>query len=323
MGGADPTENLMTRVIVRLLSVTALAAGGILVAVGGATGAEAQSVTFDCTGSAQSWVVPANVTSATFDVLGAQGGVGDDGQLDRPSAPAGLGGHTTATIAVTPGETIQINVGCAGSDSLGATAPGGFGGSPGGNGGIGGDLGTGGGGGGSSDVRQGGTALTNRVVVAGGGGGSGGANGVSSTATEVGGGGDGGGTAGVDGVSSANAGGGGGGTQLANGAGGGIADCESSGVPGAAGTDGAGGAGGSGPTFGAGGGGGGGYRSGGGGAGCVNGGGGGGGAGFAVASATGVTQAVGVQAGDGRVVVTFTPGTPAAAPVQAQPAFTG
>jgi hypothetical protein len=321
----------MTRVIVRLLSVTALAASGILIAVGGATGAEAQSVTFDCTGSAQSWVVPANVTSATFDVLGAQGGVGDDGQVDRPSAPAGLGGHTTATIGVTPGETIQINVGCAGSDSLGnAGAPGGFGGSPGGNGGIGGDLGTGGGGGGSSDVRQGGTALTNRMVVAGGGGGSGGANGVTPTAvnaaaTEVGGGGDGGGTAGVDGVASANAGGGGGGTQTANGVGGtDAAGCgKAVGVPGADGTDGAGGAGGTDPTFGAGGGGGGGYRSGGGGAGCINGGGGGGGAGFAAASATGVTHAVGVRAGDGQVVVTFTPGTPAAAPVQAQPAFTG
>jgi len=141
-----------TRTLARLLFVAALGTGGAIAASAGATSVAAPTVqTFECTGDAQSWVVPANVTSATFEAWGAQGGVGDDGSLERPSADAGLGGHTTATIAVTPGETIQINVGCAGSDSLGnAGAPGGFGGSPGGDGGVGGDLGTGGGGGGTT-----------------------------------------------------------------------------------------------------------------------------------------------------------------------------
>jgi hypothetical protein len=50
----------------------------------------------------------------------------------------------------------------------------------------------------------------------------------------------------------------------------------------------------------------------------VNGSGGGGGSGFAIASATGVVQEVGVQSGNGRVVITYTPIIPAA-----QPAFTG
>lgn len=321
----------MIRIAARIASVAALSLGAAVVlsdsssvAVDAPSGP--QSVAFECTGAAQNWVVPLGVTSATFDAFGAQGGIGDDGQLDRPSSAAGLGGHTTATIPVTAGETIQINVGCAGSNSLGASAPGGFGGSPGGNGGVGGDLGTGGGGGGSSDARQGGVALTNRVVVAGGGGGSGGANGVAPTDVSAaagtdGAGGGGGGTAGVAGNDTANAGGGGGGTQAANGAGGATGTCTSTGVVGGAGTDVKGGDGGTHPTFGAGGGGGGGFLGGGGGAGCVNGGGGGGGAGFAMVGATGVANETGVRSGNGRVVVTFT--VVIAQVVQIQPVFTG
>jgi hypothetical protein len=322
----------MIRIASRIVSVAALALGASVVMAGSSTVAVnaadgPQTLPFECTGAAQNWVVPAGVTSATFDAFGAQGGVGDDGSLSRPSAPAGLGGHTTATIPVTPGETIEINVGCAGSDSLGATAPGGFGGSPGGNGGHGGDLGTGGGGGGSSDVRQGGTALTNRVVVAGGGGGSGGANGV--TAAVVGEGGAGGGNSGVAGQGTANANGGDPGTQAANGNGGTVpVGCQSTGVAGQNGTDAKGGDGGTNPTFGAGGGGGGGYRSGGGGAGCVNGGGGGGGAGFAMVGATGLASETGVRSGNGHVQVTFTVvvvpvPVVIATVVNIQPAFTG
>jgi hypothetical protein len=322
----------MIRLASRVVSVAALALGASVVMAGTSNvalnAADApQGVPFECTGGAQSWVVPAGVTSATFDVFGAQGGVGDDGQVDpfRASSDAGLGGHTTATIPVTPGETIQINVGCAGADSTGSASPGGFGGSPGGNGGIGGDLASGGGGGGSSDVRQGGTTLTNRVVVAGGGGGSGGANGE----TTDGEGGAGGGTAGVAGGGTANANGGEPGTQAANGAGGTLPiECESDSDEGQDGTDANGGDGGTDPAFGAGGGGGGGYRSGGGGAGCVNGGGGGGGAGFAMVGATGVANEVGVRSGDGHVLVTFTVVVPVPVPVVApivniQPAFTG
>ncbi len=310
----------MIRTSLRLVAVAALATGAGMFVVGGSDAAETgptQTATFECTGAAQQWVVPADVHFATFDVFGAQGGTGDDGQLDRPSTAPGTGGHTTATIPVVPGETIQINVGCAGADSaaFGVEPLGGFGGSPGGNGGAGGDLGNGGGGGGSSDVRQGGTALANRVVVAGGGGGSGGSN---DAETTDGVGGDGGGESGEPGAGDFDAGGGEPGTQTENGIGGDITTCQSTGVEGQDGSDTKGGDGGTDPTFGAGGGGGGGYHGGGGGAGCVNGGGGAGGSGFAMAGATGVTSDVGVRSGDGQVIVTF-----AAEIVELQPLLAG
>ena len=119
--------------------------------------AAADTETFDFTGAAQTWTVPAGVTSATFDLYGAEGG-----KNPRPFAAA-LGGRATATIAVTPGAAIQVNVGGRGQVS---PSTGGF------NGGGQGLL-TGGGGGGASDIRIGGTALADRVLVAGGGGGSG------------------------------------------------------------------------------------------------------------------------------------------------------
>ena len=69
------------------------------------------------------------------------------------TAPGGNGGETVATVAVTPGESIQVNVGCHGTDSPSNTpGAGGF------NGGADGGLGVnagGGGGGGASDVRRG------------------------------------------------------------------------------------------------------------------------------------------------------------------------
>jgi hypothetical protein len=112
--------------------------------------ASATTETFNFTGAAQTWTVPAGLTEATFDLYGAQGG----GIPGDPLFLPGLGGRATATIAVTPGASIQVNVG--------------------GQGGIfGGGGGFNGGGGGASDIRIGGTALTDRVLVAGGGGGSG------------------------------------------------------------------------------------------------------------------------------------------------------
>lgn len=313
----------------QLAAVASLAFGAFVLAAGSPqaqTTGPTQTQDFSCTGAAVNWVVPANVNSVQVEAWGASGGIGDDGSISRPSSPAGLGGYTKATIATTPGETLQINVGCKGTDSVGAPPLGGFGGSPGGNGGIGGDAASGGGGGGSSDVRQGGTGTANRAVVAGGGGGSGGNNGVTvpvgvgAQATNDGHGGDGGDTSGVAGEGAGDPSypvtGGGAGTQAANGAGGANVTCESTFKAGQPGTEAAGGAGGTQPTFGAGGGGGGGYKGGGGGAGCVAGSGGGGGSGFALASATGVAQTVGVQTGNGRVLLTY-------ATTILQPAFTG
>ena len=326
----------MLRRVLSLASLSGLAFGALVLAAGSPeaqTVGATQTQEFGCTGAPVSWVVPANVSSITVEAWGAQGGRGDNREGDHVPALAGLGGHTKATIAVTPGETLQVAVGCQGHDSSGGGTAGGFGGSPGGNGGIGGDAGGGGSGGGSSDVRQGGTASTNRVVVAGGGGGSAGipnepAVPVGQVACAVvivpndGHGGDGGGTDAEPGGGSDpcfnEVTGGTGGTQTANGTGGTNVSCTATFKAGQDGTEAAGGNGGSQPTYGAGGGGGGGYKGGGGGAGCVEGSGGGGGSGFAVASATAVVQEVGVQTGDGRIVITYTPIIPAA-----QPAFTG
>lgn len=95
--------------------------------------------TFEYTGAPESWIVPAGVTSATFDLYGAQG----------TGSTGGKGGRITATLNVTAGTTYQIQVGGIGYNG-GAS-----------------------GGGGASDVRGGAFALTDRLLVAGGGGGTG------------------------------------------------------------------------------------------------------------------------------------------------------
>jgi hypothetical protein len=124
--------------------------------------------TFNYTGSAQTFTVPSGVTSITFDIQGAQGGFG----YGAPAAIPGLGGRVQGTITTTPGEVLQINVGGAGG--AGGTTIGGTAGWNGG--GVGGGWSggrSGGGGGGASDIRRGGTALTDRIIVAAGGGGTG------------------------------------------------------------------------------------------------------------------------------------------------------
>ena len=111
---------------------------------------------FEYTGGEQTFAVPSGVRHLRIAASGA-GGAGFD-------ETANSAGFVRATIPVTPGETLYVYVGGEG------TISGGF------NGG-----GNGGGctifcygGGGASDVRQGGDALADRVVVAGGSGGSGG-----------------------------------------------------------------------------------------------------------------------------------------------------
>ena len=125
--------------------------------------ASATTETFNYTGAAQTWTVPAGVTEATFDLYGAQG---HGGCCPFSAFPGGLGGRATATIPVTAGTSIQVNVGGQGGDDVG-----GFNG-----GGASGTVGIGGwGGGGASDIRVGDYGLADRVLVAGGGGGSAGA----------------------------------------------------------------------------------------------------------------------------------------------------
>ena len=118
--------------------------------------------TFTETGGAQTWTVPAGVTSATFTLYGAEGAAQGAG-----IAKAGVGAEVTATVTVTPGTVLQVNVGQVG----------GVGESFGGGGSGYSAAGGGGGGGGASDIRapasDGTYPLANRLLVAGGGGGGG------------------------------------------------------------------------------------------------------------------------------------------------------
>jgi hypothetical protein len=249
--------------------------------------AGAITVTFSFTGAAQTFTVPAGVTSITIDALGAQGGSGGSFSPGVGGA-GGLGGEAQATISVLPGTNLQVNVGGQG-------------------GGIGAGAAQAGGGGGASDVRSGANTLGDRLVVAGGGGGGGGA-----TNATAGVGGPGGGTTGGGGGgSSCGSGGGGGGTQSGGGAGG---TGSNPGNPGSLGQGGTpagtltGGAGGfnggatGGPPTGGGGGGGGYYGGGGGDTSCAAGGGAGGGSGF-TPFGTGMTN--GVRSGNGQVTITY------------------
>jgi hypothetical protein len=159
-------------------------AGGFLVGLGAmADPAGATTTTFNYTGGAQTWTVPAGVTRVKFVVDGAQG-------AGSSLVPGGLGGEVTDELAVTPGQEITIVVGGAGNvPAVGScgTNPGGFngGGASHSNGFA--QCGPkGNSGGGASDVRIGpGSAfvypspldtmsLRDRVLVAGGGGGAGG-----------------------------------------------------------------------------------------------------------------------------------------------------
>lgn len=128
------------------------------------------SMTFNFTGSMQTFVVPAICGShITVKCWGAQGGNG--GPVGN--GQGGLGGYAQADVPVSPGETLYVYVGGKGQDYILSTSTGGWNGGGGTNASSD-DNKRPGAGGGASDVRKNGTTLNNRVVVAGGGGGSGG-----------------------------------------------------------------------------------------------------------------------------------------------------
>ncbi|GAA1990173.1 hypothetical protein GCM10009838_61570 [Catenulispora subtropica] len=200
--------------------------------------------TFTYSGSADSFTVPARVTTLFLDVKAASGGRGCAG------GDGGLGAEVQSTLSVTPGQALLINVGGKGGDATcggindAVAGVGGFNG--GANGGIGGfaqEYAPGGGGGGASEVRTAPYTLSDRLVIAGGGGGGGaiGGNG-GIPGGDGGGGGQAGvtGQAGAAGTNSTGGQGGGGGTSTAGGAGGsGGSFVGGSGVAGAAGARGA------------------------------------------------------------------------------------
>ena len=266
-------------------------------------GASAQTFTFPYTGGLQTWTTPGGVTSISVSMQGAKGGLNSieaytgcsSSLIDRE----GYGACVVCTLAVTPGQLLNIYVGGRGGDGTRSACTSGTGGAGGYNGGGAGRYAyspyAGGGGGGASDIRIGGTALTDRKVIAAGGGGAG-ANYFSITDAERGG--DGGGTTGEAGYGNstpAASGGASGGTSGGGGAGGVFVGYAAGG----AGTLGVGGGGTLSTT---GGGGGGGYYGGGGG--CW--GGGGGGSSYTDATlATSVSHTRGCNStGDGQVIIT-------------------
>jgi hypothetical protein len=318
-----------------VLSAGALATAGLVFAVSGSAGAASVEKSWDKEGEA-SWTVPAGICSVWVEVAGAQGGDArstDNETGQSSSNPGGLGGVAKAHLAVTPGESLDINVGGRGEDSVdGLSGHGGENGGGDGGSGVSTDSDEGGaGGGGASDIRQGGTGVDARVVVGGGGGGAGGGE-VGDTDPPGGGGpgGDGGGEEGKDGQPSV------GSPETQAGEGASQDDGGNGGVttdPGEAGEDGSkaeGGAGGNANGFAGdgGGGGGGGLYGGGGGAASqsdgafVDGAGGGGGSGF---GPDGTTFDSGEQKGDGEVTISYDPVADAcaAAAVVAEPKFTG
>lgn len=123
---------------------------------------------FDFTGEPQQFTVPPGVAFIVVRAFGARGGDGWNVDGGGSVGPGGLGGYVRATLTVTPDETLYVYVGGAGEDAT--TGPGAGGWNGGGSGGGSDSGSSGGGGGGASDIRRGGQALTDRILVAGGGG---------------------------------------------------------------------------------------------------------------------------------------------------------
>ncbi len=234
----------------------------------------AASQTFSYTGSAQTFTVPAGVTSITIETFGAQGGAGMASNVN-------YGGYSKGTFNVTPSAILNVY---AGGQPTGIT--GGFnGGGTGESGGL--------GGGGATDVRTAGNTLNDRIIVAGGGGGAG----FWSSTTTVVVGGVGGGLVGGDGYRGIPAiPGGMGGTQTSSGNG----TCGSMNNPIVAGGFGFGGTSTSCGCDGYGGGGG--WYGGAAGGNCR---GGGGGSGYLLPSATNTSMSSGVRVGNGQVIITW------------------
>ena len=241
----------------------------------------AQTVSFNTPG-AYTYTVAPGVTSIQVSAAGAKGNGGN-------------GGNVTCNLSVYEGEILNLYVGGVGGGAGSYMSAGAGGYNGGGDGAA--AYGSGGGGGGASDIRVGGTGLTNRIIVAGGGGGSG------VYGTYYCSGGNGGGLTGSNGLNSsfvfdANY-CGTGGTQTA----GGDFAIYGESIYGSGATSGSLGQGGTGGQVGGwgGGGGGGGYYGGGGGGGC---GGGGGSSYYGGAGVTSATTTAGANSGNGYITIT-------------------
>ncbi len=130
------------------------------------------SATFNYTGGAQTLDRPLCVTSIAVDARGAAGGYSRYNDTLQHGV-GGRGGRVQATLAITAADAVTVVVGGVGANGTATTGgAGGFNGGGGGGANIDSSIQTGGGGGGASDVRIGGVAVADRVVVAAGGGGA-------------------------------------------------------------------------------------------------------------------------------------------------------
>jgi hypothetical protein len=148
--------------IVSVAIVSACGALGSPSALPGANDDSPQtsSRTFHFTHAIQHFKVPTGVTHITISAYGAMGG-----GYSNPSDgnPGGLGAKVKATIPVTPGQVLVVNVGGKGTQNKDGAGGQGYNG-----GGTAGDSAFGGGG--SSDVRTAQGRLADRLLVAAGGG---------------------------------------------------------------------------------------------------------------------------------------------------------
>jgi hypothetical protein len=183
MAGMAPIQSTMrmsrhlglSRWIVGAVTAAGLTMTG-LVAAPAALGDVTVPTTFSYETGAptQQYPVPAGITQVTITADGGSGAAAAGGTTSQPGGTGGVGGEVTATVPVTPSETLNVVVGgdagadgntCSGDDAASCGGPGA---GPGGNSG---NPAGGGGGGGASQVSD---ASNSPLVVAAGGGGGGG-----------------------------------------------------------------------------------------------------------------------------------------------------
>jgi hypothetical protein len=111
-------------------------------------------ISFNYTGTYQTWTVPGNVTSVIIEAWGAQGGTFNNA--------GGIGGYSTGKLNVSAGQVLYLFVGQQPTNYTGGYN----------GGGSGTNDSYSRGGGGASDVRLNGIVLNDRIIVAGGGGGA-------------------------------------------------------------------------------------------------------------------------------------------------------
>ena len=115
----EPDGGTVQKTTVRRSLWGALAVGTVAALVGGTlvagaepawTAPQQHEATFGYTGSTQSWVVPAGVTSIQVEIRGGQGGNGGADATAGPD-PSSYRGLVAGTLEVTPGQSLMIAVG--------------------------------------------------------------------------------------------------------------------------------------------------------------------------------------------------------------------